>query len=419
MTQVIDRSELNTGSRVCLMVTLLAIMTLVIRVPSADAQPVDTQTANASDSTRLVEVELVSAREIDPSVEDFDRVVRDAIQVVLERRGFTVLRDRGDDRPERVRTDSGPAEAVPVRLRYEYALTGFLPRLHVSVTARDPDAGTRIASSAVAARANITLYSALDELLATIDPAVDAYLAVRDDRNRGPWPVQLADSVVVSTVPTDREPPWLVERYSGEPFPGRYMLALGADVPLRVGREGYYPQEILFPVTEARPEVPVPELRPQRRYAVQLHYGHPRMAGASFGGRYYVLPDTTYLGLELGLSMSGFFEVTPSQLLHLDPRLVLGFAPWGRQERLLQPVFSSGIGTVATFTTYGDEPIPPYVDWYWNIVNASLEIGRRRLRGYLRMGFSFYSETDRGLWESGLNTENLTPEAVAGTVWRW
>lgn len=371
----------------CLLLTLLAVMVTPIVVGGE------------------VTVELVAAGTSDTQVGAYERVVRDAMTVVLERRGFTVKNEQ----------EAGP----PAVLRYEYALVGFLPRLHVMVAVSDPQAGTRIAGALSAARGNITLYSSVDELLEVLDPPVDRYLARRDDPDGGLRPVVLVETILLPAGAGMEEGVRWEDRVSGTVLPGDYRVAQGATLPVRVSRSGHYPEEFFLPIDGARAQLPEVRLRPLRRFGAQLHYGHPRMIGAVLGGRYYALVDRLYVGGELGVHMSGFFGTTPSQLLHLDPRAMVGYVPLGARDRRIQPVFSSGIGLVATFVTYGDEAVPPYFDWYWNVANVAGEVGRGPVRWYARGGISYYFETERGLWEAGVNPDNLTPELVVGTVVRW
>lgn len=367
--------------------------------------------AQADSTPETVVVELVPGADTDSSVEAYERVVRDAIQVVLERRGRRVIL------PE-IPMESG--EEVP-HLRYEYNLVGFLPRLHVAITVRDPGEGTRIAGALAAARGNITLYSSVDEVLDALEPAIERYFARTADPDGSPRPVVLVDELVLPAASRDIPQLQYTELNYGTVLPGtgEFVLARDVTLPIRVTRAGYYPREMLLPITGARPELPEVQLQRQRRFGAQLHYGYPRLLGASLGGRYYVVPDRTYLGVETGIHMSGFFGTTPTQLVHLDPRLLFGFLPLGARDRLIQPVASTGVGLVVTFLTPGDDPIPPYVDWYWNVVNLGAEFGRQLLRFYFRVGISYYMETDRGIWEKGINPDKLAPETILGTVLRW
>jgi hypothetical protein len=350
-----------------------------------------------------VAVELVRTGGMDGELDEFAGVVRDTLVVVLQRRGFEVV----------------PGGGIDADLRYEYSLLGFLPRLHVGLTVCDAAAGTRIAGAMAAARGNITLYSSVDELVASLEPAVSRHMRVRADPDGGLWPVEVTEGIVLPAVDSGGRTLHFTEVVSGTTLSPGYTVARGVALPVRVSADGVYSEEIVFPVTNLRPRLPDVTLRPLRRFGVQLQYGFPRMIGAGVGGRYYAVPDRLYGAVELGLSMSGFYEVTPQRMVHVDPRLVVGYVPFGARGFLVQPVVSSGVGLITTFVSYSDDPAPRYVDWYWNIVNVAAEGGRGRVRLYIRAGVSYFFRTEQGLWQTGLNPDAVAPELAAGTVLRW
>ena len=106
-------------------------------------------------------------------------------------------------------------------------------------------------------------------------------------------------------------------------------------------------------------------------------------------------------------------------MVHVDPRLVVGYVPFGARRFLIQPVVSSGVGLITTFVSYSEDVAPRYVDWYWNIVNVAAEGGRGMVRLYVRAGVSYFFRTEQGLWETGVNPDAVAPELAAGTVLRW
>lgn len=360
----------------------------------------------AADRLPPVVARVVAAEDMTGPVSSYQRVVRDAMEVILERRGFF----REGVEPE---VDGEDGEIVP--LEYRYHLVGFLPRLHLAVAVWDADLDTLVTGATAVARANVTLYSAVDELLALLDPAIDGYLERRNNRDAGPIPVALAGPM--------RPPPdtgfRFIESVSGVALPGDLVLIEGAVVPVRVAADRYYPQELVVEISGPRPELPSVELQPLRRFAVLLQYGFPRMLGAVVGARYYALPDRVFVGGELGIGYSGFYGMTPSQVIHLDTRFQAGMVPLGDPSWLVQPVLSAGVGLVTSLVSYSEGEAPPYLDWYWNVLNVSAEVGRGSLRWYLRTGFSYYFETGRGLWDDGVNPDMLAPELAAGMLWRW
>jgi hypothetical protein len=354
-------------------------------------------------SVQPVDVHLCCAGLNDPEVDTYAKIVGDTITVVLERRGAMV-------HPE-------PTEETV--LRYEYRIVGFLPRLHVFVTVCDAVADTRIAGAMTTARGNITLYSAVDELVVALDPVVDAYIARREHPEGGVFPIPVAERVVLPTEGSEGTTVRYEELFSGTVVSSDFVVAEGAVLPIRISRAGFYTEEITVPITDERQAVPSVPLRPLRRFGAELHLGYPRIAGAAIGGRYYPLPDRLFTAFELTISMTGMFEDTSGRMVHTDPRVLIGYVPLGHKRIAVQPIFSTGIGLVSTFVSYSEDTAPRYFDWYWNVLNVAVEVGQGMIRPYVRGGIGYYIETERGLWQNGINPDRLTPEIVGGTVVRW
>lgn len=357
-----------------------------------------------------VAVAVRAAREVDQDIQVYQRVVHDAIEVVLQRDGFLLYNPMDT---------LGTHEVV---LEYRYRLAGFLPRLHVSVAVYHRELGVHIATVTAAARANVTLYSAVDELLSRLNGEVDGYLAMHNDVDARPHPVVLAGPVHLQNDESSgasREAPLEVRhRFSRREVDRKDRFADGAIVPLEVTRRGFYPAYLVVEMSGASPVVPEVPLQQRSRFALQGHYGYPQLLGAGIGGRFYPVADIAHVALEFGVGLSGFFGVTPSQVIHLDSRILAGYAPAGRLGWLVQPVFSTGAGVVASFVTYGDLPVPPYTDLYWNVFNAGVEVGRRSMRVFARAGFSYHFPGSRSLWSDGVSWERA-PEALSGVLWRW
>jgi len=350
-----------------------------------------------------IEAHLLRTGPADPGTDTYAEVVGDTIGVVLERQGITV----------RTRETEGTI------LRYEYHLVGFLPRLHVCITVCDAVAETRIAGALTTARSNITLYSAVDELVVSLQPAVEEYLDRRSNPENGLWPVGVTDRIVVPAGGDDARPIRYEEIATGTVLSAEYIAVTGVVLPVRVSQPGFHPEEISLPITDATPELPHVPLRPLRRFGAEVHAGYPRLTGAGIGARFYPLPDRAYAALDVVVSMTGLSETSPGRMVHAEPRLLVGYVPFGTRQVPVQPVISTGVGLVSTFVSYTEETAPRYFDWYWNVVNVAVEVGRGMIRPYLRGGISYYLETDQGLWERGLNPDRLTPEIVGGTVLRW
>jgi hypothetical protein len=336
----------------------------------------------------------------------YEKVVQDSIEVVLQRNDM-------------VPGTSGSETGTVV---WEYAILSLVPRLHVALTATDQNHGVVIASATNRARANLTLYNSVDELVEAVLERVNRYYQVAGAPVSGIPPIPIAATVTLPAPPSEND---TVVVQPGAPLgePGDPLLvAAGVTIPGMVTRPRAYGRSFeIAPSRDAVLQPPagetVPSPEPVRPLSFQIHYSYPRLNGAGVGIRYDLLPDRLYASQETDVHVALPASPEASMVLHLEGRVLAGTTIVGRPEGRFRIEASSGVGGVVT--AFGSGEIPPYYDWYWNVFNLGF-VGRTgRQSWFLRSGLNYGFETERGFFVDGLNEDHFNPQLFLGTMRSW
>ena len=328
-----------------------------------------------------------------PEAAAYERVVAESIGVILERSGFLV---------------AGDPAADEAWLSFDYAILSLIPRLHISVSVRDLQTGSVVSAVSGRARANVTLFNSLDDIVSRSVADATAYLALRENFEPEIRPTPIAG---VLRRPEGRvegeqvrlQPAAALEGDSAEGI----LLADGVSLPVSVRRPGHYPAEGTTGV-----DAVLPEPEPYRRLGVQLHSSLGRLAGAGIAGRYALVPDRLTAALELDGFTSGLQEDAPYRLLHLETRALAEFTIY--RWRWFSLRVSSGPGLVVTSFLSG--VVAPYTDFFWNVANIMPVVQTGRQYWFARFGSSYYFETDRGFFPAGVDE---LPQLFVGTYRRF
>ena len=367
---------------------------------------------------------IVIAADTAPEAAAYEPIVADAITVVLQRQGFDLVgADQPADQP------GGTSEAsTQLALRWEYAILSILPRLHLSVSVYDEARGVMVATRAGRARANVTLFNSVDELVYGAIAEVETYRTVVEAESEfiSPIPIVARLRPPSPRVPGEEiivQPDAPFEMSNGEAV----LLARGVSVPIAVMRRGHHvavgtastagdgqPGESSVLRTVPR-ELPDPE--PLRRVGLQLHYSAARTAGGGGGVRYGFIPDRFHMAGEFDVYLSGALDGAPNQVLHLESRLLAEVTALRLRRMPFSLHLSSGPGIVGTFFLNG--LVAPYTDLYWNIANAAIVLRTGRQEWFVRSGVKYTFETERGYFAEGLGESTSSPELFFGTVRRW
>lgn len=340
-----------------------------------------------------VTVVVAAAAETAAEATAYERIIAESIGVVLVRSGFAIA-SIGD-----AATD----------LRWEYAILSLVPRLHMSISVRDTATGTIVSSVSGRARANVTLFNALDELVSvTVDDAL-RYLALNREFGDEIRPVPVAGLLPPVAPRGDDEE---VVLQPAAPLHGTadrgVLLADGVQVPVQVRRRGHY-----VTTAPARMDGTLPEPEPYRRTGLQVHTSLGRLVGAGIGARLDLIPDRAGVAGELDVYSSGVTQGAPYRVLHLEGRLLanLRLLRWG-------PVSlraSTGLGTVVT--TFLSGIVAPYTDLYWNVLNLTPTLHTGRQAWFARVGLNYRVASDRGFFPDGLDSG--MPQLFVGTFRRF
>lgn len=343
----------------------------------------------------------------------YDKVVRDSIDVVLQRNDFV------------------PAEVSdsPYIYEWEYTILALVPRLHLSLSVFDRRRGVIVASTTNRARANLTLYTSVDALIAEVIDDVRTYHSIVHRSEGEILPIPIAGVVTVPQPSSGDEDVVVQPRAPLGTSGDTIVLADGVSLPGRVSRLNAYPRSFyLSPTppdsetedetpTVASPEDALPQPEPYRRLGVQLHYSYARFVGAGLGVRYFVLPDRLYASQETDLHFTPPAVPDAATLTHIEGRFMTGAVVLGGPNTRLAMELSTGIGGTVTLVSGGT--IPPYYDWYWNVFNVGGVLRTGRQRWFLRSGINYGFETERGFFVDGLNEDHFNPQLYVGTIRSW
>lgn len=343
----------------------------------------------------------------------YDKVVRDSIDVVLQRNDFLPA------------GFSASSDAYV----WEYTILALVPRLHLSLTVLDRQRGVIVASATNRARANLTLYASVDALIAEVIDDVRVYHATVQRSASGIVPIPIAGTVTIPRTQSGDDEvvvqPIAPLGTSGDTI----VFADGVVVPGLVSRPQAYARSFFLsptpqdPETEdesptlTSPEDALPQPAPYRRLGVQLHYSYARFVGAGLGVRYFVLPDRLYASQETDLHFTTPAVPDAATLTHLEGRFMTGAVVLGGPATRLAMEVSTGIGGTVTLVSGGS--IPPYYDWYWNVFNIGGILRTGRQSWFLRSGVNYGFETERGFFVDGLNEDNFNPQLYLGTIRSW
>ncbi|MFW5826815.1 MAG: hypothetical protein ACOCU4_01920, partial [Alkalispirochaeta sp.] len=170
-------SFLRGSSYVCIVLAVLAVPSLGAQTPIiVQGEPVLAHIRAASSTA--------------PEAEAYERLIAESIGVVLVRSGFSL--DTAQSTPAGAVETAEPPGRSGIVLSWEYSILSLIPRLHLSVSVRDPRTDTLISSASGSARTNVTLFNSVDDVVSAGIDDVMAYLAMRGDFEHELLPTPIA-----------------------------------------------------------------------------------------------------------------------------------------------------------------------------------------------------------------------------------
>lgn len=361
-------------------------------------------------SLNLLPAQSPRARIMVPEVSDeiegrYNQVVADTVGLSLRQLGFTVV--AGD---------------APSELEILIESAPYPPRLHLSISAYDTASGSLVAGVNGSGRTNVTLLNSIDQFLEELEPLLTEYKEYLSEPSN-PF-VPIAEVRQLRFRRQDNRPVEVSVRHGPRILRAEDEQAVVEGYPVTVGSELFLqyeapysqPRSELIQIEGPLQEIVIPELPDKERFSGQLHYSLGKMVGVGFGGRWYPFPDRAYTALETDLFMSGVGTGAPSQILHNEYRLLLGYRPGSAGSRFRLDL-SAGFGVLISAPLVATAS--SYVDPYISVINLALEVRLRRLRPFARIGSNYVLSSDSPILQAGTQSAFFNPAVAAGLRYVW
>jgi hypothetical protein len=229
-------------------------------------------------------------------------------------------------------------------------------------------------------RVNLSIYNAIAEAAAELIPKIAPI---------GPPPQPL--SAVVKEIallsPDEGMQVYLGdEGLVGSISGGKLVLppipfAIGTKVSIEKRKEGYHIGQETVKLKEPEMVIDLKPLRKKTQSATELNWTFGQILGFGLAQRFYLKPDQTYLCVEHYFYVQHAFA-GGKPVFHHDLRALFGGYVFSGPHRLLRFNISSGAGMIVTYFALNDQPM--YADFYWNLLNSSLELNFNRYLLYFR-----------------------------------
>jgi hypothetical protein len=255
-----------------------------------------------------------------------------------------------------------------------------LGRLVVSVRITDPDGRITLFGRVYRARTGITLLTTISEIVDDLTAAISALPAVPSWESLFP-PPPFVNRLVVSS-PDDGAEVILAGAHAtavireGAAEIVDLAILPGSAVTVELRKPGYRPLRVTFDSITGESVLAMPAMARQLRYAGTVSWSLARAAGFGAGGRFFVVPDWAFLGVE------GYLHRESDQPW-LESRILAGsylIAPPERRLRL-------GYGVALELHTPLEEA--PDVEVGFNFATIWMEYGLRRIAPYLQVELTY------------------------------
>lgn len=342
-----------------------------------------------------IEAAVFTVRNLDGAPDaDFDRILSDTVRLEIENAGYAAadgwekLLEKGEASPVH-----GPRAAELARgVGAAIAVTGYYTRpdagsVALSVQCWETAGETLIASFTLAAPFDLSYYNLLHDRLAALVKSAAAFT--------GPpriEAIEVAAARGLATVTFLSEQDGVEVLLAGEKSFGTVtggkleasvgLLSTGSRLELELRKPGFH---TLKTSVTAIPEIPLPELLPARRFAVDLVWnsGQPFGVGGAFN--WYPIPDWVFVGgaTEISAQIPGWDSEDLSTVLHAEVGARVGayVLPIKPQIRLFGATLKLPfrIGVVTGFGVLPSLSLAPghpwWLDWYLLMPSLLLEIG--------------------------------------------
>jgi hypothetical protein len=198
------------------------------------------------------------------------------------------------------------------------------------------------------ARKGLTVFTSVSSAVADFQPAVKRYVEGGYDVE---LPAGLVERIVVKG-PQDGCRVIMVDKDFGLVSGGRLVIAysqfqIGTAVPIKVMKDGYHDFEKIVPLTAAEMEIEIPPLKPETRVDAGIRWSFGMAAGGGVSGRFHIVPDSLFLGIEHYGSMDIPLG-SAAAVRHYDTNIHLGQYIVFPHDSFFRVHVSAGIGLIVT-----------------------------------------------------------------------
>lgn len=159
-------------------------------------------------------------------------------------------------------------------------------------------------------------------------------------------------------------------------------LNLGSKLVIEKRREGYYSDTEEFRLDEEWVEL---QLRPMERqvlHELAFVYTVGQFLGFGLGWHFHVVPRTVFLGAEEYFYLQVSDKSSSHTVLHNDLRVLAGLYLLSSPGVAFKVSLSTGAGLILTLLTI--PPYPLYTDFYFNLINITVEFRIGDIAFYVR-----------------------------------
>jgi hypothetical protein len=245
-------------------------------------------------------------------------------------------------------------------------------QLTIQFALYDPAVKVVLGGVLTRARKGLTVFSSVSAAVGDFAPAVKRY--VEGGYQMEP-PTGIVERITVSG-PQEGSRIVLVDREFGRISGGRLVIPytqfeVGTAVPVRVMRDGYHSYEGMHPLDKPQVEISLPALRRETRFDADLHWSFGFATGIGIGGRFHIMADSLFLGVEHYRSLEAS-SVSSSLVRHYDTSLRIGQYVVFPHTSVFRVSVAAGLGLI--LTDVEGQPGREYGDVYVLVGDPTAEL---------------------------------------------
>jgi len=223
------------------------------------------------------------------------------------------------------------------------------------------------------ARTGLTVFTSVDAAVNDLDPVLTQYVTNR-------YQYQPPQGVVETiTLEGGREGEEVffagrdVGKVSGGVLKVPYTpFPVGSKVRVEIRKPGYHPEETVVELPSTQVKAPIPALQRANRFTAGVDWTFGQALGFGVVGRFYGVPDWTYLELAAYRDLVPQTHVGFHDLRHYDFGVTAGQYLFLSYSSLVRVTVSLGAGVI--YTSLEGTTTPDFVDLYLNLLSPTVEL---------------------------------------------